>query len=260
MPGTRSSFSISVGPEGSAMDRTARRRWLPGSGAPVGQPSSPGSFSPGSRARAGFIASHRGRGLFRSKTLGRSKDLQILTAGFDPGENQTHALFHNKGNVAAELTAAGKGKDPLGVHSFKSSVKVKTFLKRCKTVRQAVDGFFAAQGAVIRELAVVEVNGLLELRDDRGRAVSAKELSEIGIQYYVPITAEENPAGVRLQAAINTGDVEAARQAIADGASLEFVPDLLRSPLAIAFDDTLPRRLARRCEGARRGRCTHRWL
>ena len=84
-------------------------------------------------------------GLVSVERLGRSEHLQVLTAGFDPDENQTHVLFHNKGNIAAELTAAGKGKDPLGVHSFKSSVKIKAFLKRCKTVRQAVDGFFAAQ-------------------------------------------------------------------------------------------------------------------
>ena len=178
-------------------------------------------------------------GLVSVERLGLIKELQILTAGFDPGENQTHARFHNKGNIAAELTAAGKANDPLGVHSFKSSVKVKPFLKRCKTVRQAVDGFFEAKGAV-RILTVIEVNGLLELRDALGRAVSAGEPFEIGIRYFVPITAEEDPAGVRLQAAINTGDVEAARQAIASGASLQFAPDAFRSPLSIAFDDTLP--------------------
>ena len=83
------------------------------------------------------------------------------------------------------------------------------------TVRQAVDGFFAVQAASVRELSVVEVSGLLELRDAGGRAVSGKERFEIGIQYYVPITPEENPAGLWLQAAIKTGDVEAARQAIA---------------------------------------------
>ncbi len=103
-------------------------------------------------------------GLVPVEELGRSKDLQILTVAFDPGENQTRVLFHNKGSIAAELTALGKGEDPLGAHSFKSSVKVKTFLKRCKTVREAVDGFFAAQGAVRRDLAVAQVNGLLELR------------------------------------------------------------------------------------------------
>ncbi len=179
-------------------------------------------------------------GLVSLETLGRSKHLQILNAGFDLGENRTHAQYHNKGNIAAELTAAGKAKDPLGVHSFKSSVRVKAFLKQCKTVRHAVDGFFAAQDAVLRVLSVIEVNGLLELRDGLGRAVSAGELAEIGIRYFVPITAEEDPAGVRLQAAINTGDVEAARQAIASGASLEFIPDEFRSPLSIAFDDTHP--------------------
>ncbi len=52
-----------------------------------------------------------------------------------------------------------------------------------------------------------------------------------------PSRREENPAGVRLLAAINASDVKAARQAIADGASLEHAPDLLRSPLAIAFDE-----------------------
>lgn len=45
---------------------------------------------------------------------------------------------------------------------------------------------------------------------------------------------------MRLQAAINSGDVEAARQSIASGASLEFIPDEFRSPLSIAFDDTHP--------------------
>ena len=93
---------------------------------------------------------------------------------------------------------------------------------------------------MVRALTVIEVNGLLELRDGLGRTVSADELSEIGIRYFVPITAEEDPAGVRLQTAINTGDVDAARQAIASGASLEFVPDEFCSPLSIAFDDSHP--------------------
>jgi hypothetical protein len=57
--------------------------------------------------------------------------------------------------------------------------------------------------------------------------------------------AAENPAAARLLSAFDSGDVEAARQAIADGASVEFLPDVAVSPLSLIFD--LPVKLAHSC-------------
>ena len=81
--------------------------------------------SPDSRARAGFIASHRWRGLFRSNVSPAAKTCRSSPPGSIRSENRTLALFYKNGSVAAELAAAGKAKDPLEVLSFKSSVKTK---------------------------------------------------------------------------------------------------------------------------------------
>jgi hypothetical protein len=107
-------------------------------------------------------------------------------------------------------------------------------------VRQAIVEFFAALDARVRDLAVIEANGGLELQDSQGRAIDAGDLEELGIIYYAPISTTENPAAERLFSAIERGDVETARQAIADGASLEFLPDLDVGPLQAAFDDRCP--------------------
>ena len=169
--------------------------------------------------------------------LASNKDLQVLTASFDPHQNRTVAQYYQKGGIAAELVAGGKAEDPLQVLSFQSSVKTKAFLKGCQTVRQAVDGFFAAFDAKVRELAGLEEKGGIRVLGSDGQAVRASELEELAITYYVPLTAKDSPATARLYAAIQTGDVEAARQAIADGASLEFVPDRMTSPLSAALLD-----------------------
>ena len=76
----------------------------------------------------------------------------------------------------------------------------------------------------------------MSLASDK-QAVRASELEELAITFYVPLTAADNPAAARLCAAIETGDFEAAHQAIADDASLEFVPDLTVSPLSMAVSD-----------------------
>jgi hypothetical protein len=179
-------------------------------------------------------------GLVSVERLASNKDLQVLTAGFDPQENRTVARYYQKGSTAAELVAAGKGGDTLEVLSFTSSVKTKAFLKDCKTVGEAVAGFFAAFDAKARELGVLEAKGGLRLLASDGQAVRAGDLEELAITYYQPLTAADDPAGARLCAAIRTGDVEAARQAIADGASIEFVPDSMGSPLSMALCDYDP--------------------
>jgi hypothetical protein len=179
-------------------------------------------------------------GLVSVGQLASNKALQVLTADFDPQENRTVARFFKNGGIAAELAAAGKGEDSLEVLSFESSVKTKAFLKRCQTVRQAVEGFFAEFDAKARDLVVIAAEVGLELRAANGQAIRDSELDELAITYYAPLTTAENPAGVRLYQAIQSGDVGAARQAIAEGASLEFVPDLMVSPLSTAFYDSYP--------------------
>jgi len=168
--------------------------------------------------------------------IAREKNLQVLTAWFDPQENRTHARFYKGGKLAGELVAAGNGDAPLEVVSFKSSAHPKTFLKQCKTAGQAIDGFFAALDAERRDLAVLETAGGLELQDSQGRTIPADELDEAGVTYHTPLTDAENLASGRLRSAIESGDVEAARQAIADGASLQFLPNVMLSPLSLVFD------------------------
>ncbi len=172
--------------------------------------------------------------------LASHKDLQVLVVSFDAGENRTEARFYKKGSLAAELVAGGKGEAPLEVISFKSSAHPKTFLKKCKTVREAVEGFCSAVDATLRDLRAFTADGGIEFQDAEGKAIGAKQLDELEVTCYAAVTSAENPAAVRLQAAIETGDVDAARQAIADGASLEFLPDVKVSPLSIAFGQPCP--------------------
>lgn len=168
--------------------------------------------------------------------IARDKNLQVLAAWFDPQENRTHARFYKGGKLAGELVAAGNRDAPLEVVSFKSSAHPKTFLKKCKTAGQAIDGFFGALDAERRDLAVLETTGGLELQDGQGQAITAEKLDEAGVTCHAPLTEAENPASVRLRSAIENGDIEAARQAIADGASLEFLPNVMLSPLSLVFD------------------------
>jgi hypothetical protein len=175
-----------------------------------------------------------------AERLASSAHLQVLVVSFDSSENQTAARLYKKGSLVAELVAAGRGAAPLEVISFKSSVHPKSFLRKCKTVRQAVESFCAAVDARLRDLMAFTAHGGLEFQDSQGRDVGVDDLEELEVSCYAPVTSAENPAAVRLKAAIDTGDVAAARQAIADGASLEFLPDLTVSPLSIALNYRCP--------------------
>jgi hypothetical protein len=174
--------------------------------------------------------------LVSADRIARDKNLQVLSAWFDPQEIRSYARFYKGGKLAGELVAAGKGDAPLEVVSLKSSAHPKTFLKQCKTAGQAIDSFFAALDAERRDLAVLETTGGLELQDSQGRSISIDELEEAGVTCHAPLTDAENPASARLRSAVEGGDLEAARQAIADGASLEFLPNVMLSPLSLVFD------------------------
>ncbi len=117
--------------------------------------------------------------------LAGNKDLQVLTAKFEPQENRTVALFFKSGSIAAELALAGQGVDSLEVLWFKSSVKTKAFLKRCQTVRQAVNGFFAEFDAKARGLVIEAKAGLTLMGSDR-KAIRADKLDELAVTYYAP--------------------------------------------------------------------------
>jgi hypothetical protein len=124
--------------------------------------------------------------------LASKKDLHVLTASFDPQANRTVAQLFKNGSIVAELALAGKGDDSLEVLWFKSSLKTKAFLKRCRTVRQAVDAFFAEFDAKARDLVVEATDGFKLMAPGR-QAIGAGELDELGITYYAPVAAAENP-------------------------------------------------------------------
>src|SRR5271165_5832034 len=157
--------------------------------------------------------------------VANNEKLQVLATWFDPNTNRSHARFYRRGVLASDLVAVSTGDAPLEVVSFKSSAHPKSFLKQCKTVHQAIVGFFAGVGAQPHDLALSGTRGSVELQDSQGRAIDADELEELAAYYYTAMTAEENPAATRLLPAIQNGDLEAARRAIADGASVEFLPD-----------------------------------
>lgn len=171
-----------------------------------------------------------------AERLTSSAHLQVLVVSFDPSKNQTDARHYKKGSLVAELVAAGRCEAPLEVISFKSSVHPKLLVKKCKTVREAVESFCAAVDATLRDLRALTAVGGLEFQDSHGKPIGAKQLDELEVTCYAAVTSAENPAAVRLKAAIEIGDVTGARQAIADGASLEFLPDLTVSPLSIALN------------------------
>jgi hypothetical protein len=124
--------------------------------------------------------------------LASNKDLHVLTANFDSQANRTVAQLFKNGSIAAEVALAGKGDDSLEVLWFKSSIKTKAFLKRCHTVRHAVDAFFAGFDAKARDL-VVETTDSFKLMAPGRQAIRASELDELGITYYATLTVAENP-------------------------------------------------------------------
>jgi hypothetical protein len=95
--------------------------------------------------------------------------------------------FFKSGSVAAELALAGKGDDLLEVLWFTPSVKTNAFLKRCRTVRHAVDAFFAEFDAKALDLVVEATDGFKLMAPGR-QAIRASELDELGITYYAPLT------------------------------------------------------------------------
>jgi hypothetical protein len=171
--------------------------------------------------------------LIPEKHLGRVKELQVATTGFAPQDNRTFARLYMKGKLAAELEVSGKANDPLEVCTFKSSVHPKTLLKSCKTAQEAVEAFFSALEIKLRNLQVARLKSdFLELQTTNGKPVKEKELAEMTMLVYPPLTADENPASVSLMEAIDAKDLDGVRRAIADGASLEFLPGSTDSPLA----------------------------
>jgi len=171
--------------------------------------------------------------------IARNKRLHVLASWYDPKEKCTHACLYIKGKRAAELVTAGKGEAVPQVISFSPS-HAKFHPKDSKSVRELLARFFAAVDANLTDLQVRELNGGIELRGASGRPIRAADIEELGITYYAPLSAAENPAGKCLQEAIESGEVEAVHRAIADGASLEFLPDIEVSPLSIAFDSRYP--------------------
>lgn len=172
--------------------------------------------------------------------LGTTKKLQVLATWQSSDDDCTHARFYKQGAIAAELVVSENEAGGLDVREFRSSAHPKTLLKGAKTAHEAVDRFFSTLEADLQGLETVVDKKGLELRHADGRIANADEFDELVIRYYAPVTAEESPASVALMAAIQSGDVEGVRKAIEDGASLEFLPDLLVSPLSISFDSRRP--------------------
>lgn len=164
-----------------------------------------------------------------------AKGLEVLINWYDPANDRTSLRLYKRGSAVLEFASKGQGGDQLQVQTFQSKNHGKTFLRGCATVADAVGALLRSIEAPEREIKVEEVLGKLSLRDEEGKELSDKALESLAIWYFVPMTAEENPASVKLQRAIERGDAAEAREAIDEGASVEVIPDLLSSPLSLAL-------------------------
>jgi hypothetical protein len=174
--------------------------------------------------------------LLPAERVANNQKLQVLATWYDPATNRSHAQLYKRGTLAADLVAVGQEDGSLEVVSFKSSAHPKSLFKACKTVREAIVAFFAGVEARAHDLAVSGAGDTFKLHDSRGRVIDVDKLEDLAVTYYTAVTAAENPAASRLFQAILNGDLEAARQAIADGASAEFLPDNALSPLSALLD------------------------
>ena len=163
--------------------------------------------------------------------------LEVLARWFDPEENLSIVRHHKRGKLAVEFAARGKRSDPLDIQEFRSSAHKKSFLKGRATVADAVNALFQSLEAPARGIAVHQAKDGFRLIDDEGKALGDEHVEQFSITFLAPLTARENPASVTLRDAIERGDVAEARDALARGASVEFLPDVLVSPLSAAVEE-----------------------
>jgi hypothetical protein len=163
-----------------------------------------------------------------------AKRLEVLISWYDPANDRTRLRLFKRANAVLEFASKGPGGGELQVQDFQSTKHGKTFLRGCATVADAVGALLRSNEAPEREIRVEEVLGKLSLRNEKGKELTDKAIESLAICHFVPMTAEENPASVNLQRAIERGDAAEARKAIAEGASVEVLPDLLSSPLSLA--------------------------
>jgi len=187
--------------------------------------------------------------LLSVEQLGREKELQVAATWVSTDGNRTFARLYKQGKAAAQLEVSGNGSAPLEVCTFKSSIHPEKPLADCKTAQEAVVAFFAALNIELRNLQLVQLkDGGYEVHTIDGTPLDPEDLEETTILFYEsldaeanpedaaledgePPTAKGNPASVALKMAIDAKDLEGVRRAIADGASLEFIPDKSASPL-----------------------------
>ena len=84
-------------------------------------------------------------------------------------------------------------------------------------------------------------DGRPRLVDDEGVPLNCEAFEEVSRTALAPVTAEKNPANQKLSTAIQRGDPAGVREAVAQGASLEYLPDEMLSPLRVALSSTTER-------------------
>lgn len=176
-------------------------------------------------------------GLVLVEQLANLTDLYVLHAAYDSSADETMLRFYKRGKRVVDFRSAGSSSAALNVRTFESREHPKSFLTQFHTVGTAVTGLIKSANAPDRRLSVSAEGTQLCLRAVEGTSLRAHELAEVTLRTFVPLTAAENPASVKLQAAITHHDPTAVRRAIAAGASLEFLPELPVSPLVLAMSE-----------------------
>ncbi|HUE69574.1 MAG TPA: hypothetical protein VMP01_01695 [Pirellulaceae bacterium] len=158
--------------------------------------------------------------------VGKSKRLNVLFAGYDAAAQKSRFDLYCAGARVVQFEATGLPDEPLATFDFKSTIHGEKFRKSLKTPADAINRLMKKQGVSRPRFKIRQEGQTLVCEPKRVAAVN-----QICIQNFCHVPSVKVSPGNRLADAIEAGDVPALRQAIADGASLEFLPASSGSPL-----------------------------
>lgn len=179
-----------------------------------------------------------------AETTLRSELFEVIVVERDESKQRTSIRIASRGKSVLTFSATGAVDGPMSRVRILGGPRYVSVVKKQGSiagVRAALLGLFDAKP---RELAVERREDLTLLRTTDGRALRVADVEEAYMVEYSVITAAESPAGVALHSAIDSADPAGIRKAIRQGASLEFLPDMMRKPLDAALTKRKGRWLA----------------
>jgi hypothetical protein len=167
--------------------------------------------------------------------LGKSKKLYVLVAGHDSTAQRTYLRYYDRGKQTIRFEAIGAFDEPMEKPKFKSSAHSKSFLEQQRTPAALVKAILKELDAALPHLRLEEHGSNLKLVPTDGKALTPKMIREVLISKEYFLMQGDNPASDRLDEALDRGDSRAVQEALAQGASLQHMPESNITPLSCAI-------------------------